>query len=753
MHLPTLISDLVVIIIAAGLMTLLFKRLKQPVVLGYILAGVLAGPSIQFIPTVSDTVNINTWGEIGVIFLLFNLGLDFSIKKLMKVGGTAIVGAMTVLIGMMTTGYLVGTAIGLDRMNCIFLGAMLSMSSTTIIFKAFDEMGLRNKQFAGVVFGILIVEDIFAVLMLVLLSTLAVSQTFEGQELLLSMTKLALFLVGCFVFGIYFIPSMLKALKKILNDEMLLIISIGFCLGLVYVADWIGFSSALGAFMMGAILAETIEAEHIESLVKPVKDLFAAVFFVSVGMLIDLNILWEYKWHVAILTITVMIGQLFFGSFGVLLSGKPVKTAIQSGFSLTQIGEFAFIIASQGIALKVMEPHLYPLIVAVSVVTTFFTPYMIRLAEPAYNGIERALPPSWKQFLDQYTSGSNTIRHQSEWRKYLRSMSRIVGIYLAVTLVLIFAWLQLVAPLIRQFLPGENGNILALVLLIALMAPLLRAIMMKKNRSKAFRHLWNDSKYNRGPLVSLIVLRIIVCMGLVAIPTSALLSTKWGIVLVASLSVIAIMIFSKRVKKHSILMERHFVSNLSAREAESERRAPIRRDFANHLLERDLHLTDIEVRPHSPSIGKTLKELNFRQKCNVNIVTIIRGERRINIPGGDEYLYPLDKLIIVGSDDDILHFHDYIAERYHQADQERREEEADEMNIEQFTISEGSRLIGLSIRESGIRDKAQCLVIGIERGKTSIKNPPPSTVFEEGDIVWIVGERRKVIHLSEGKTL
>ena len=372
MHLPTLISDLVVIIIAAGLMTLLFKRLKQPVVLGYILAGVLAGPSIQFIPTVSDTVNINTWGEIGVIFLLFNLGLDFSIKKLMKVGGTAIVGAMTVLIGMMTTGYLVGTALGLDRMNCIFLGAMLSMSSTTIIFKAFDEMGLRNKQFAGVVFGILIVEDIFAVLMLVLLSTLAVSQTFEGQELLLSMTKLALFLVGCFVFGIYFIPSMLKALKKILNDEMLLIISIGFCLGLVYVADWIGFSSALGAFMMGAILAETIEAEHIESLVKPVKDLFAAVFFVSVGMLIDLNILWEYKWHVAILTITVMIGQLFFGSFGVLLSGKPVKTAIQSGFSLTQIGEFAFIISSQGIALKVMESHNYPLNVAVSVLTTFF---------------------------------------------------------------------------------------------------------------------------------------------------------------------------------------------------------------------------------------------------------------------------------------------------------------------------------------------------------------------------------------------
>ncbi len=305
-------------------------------------------------------------------------------------------------------------------------------------------MGLRNKQFAGVVFGILIVEDIFAVLMLVLLSTLAVSQSFEGEELLFSITKLMLFLVACFVFGIYFIPSLLKKLKKHLNDETLLIVSIGLCLGLVYIANGIGFSSALGAFMMGAILAETIEAEHIEKIIKPVKDLFAAVFFVSVGMLIDLNILWEYKWHVAILTIVVMVGQLFFGSFGVLLSGKPLKTAIHSGFSLTQIGEFAFIIASQGIALSVMEKHLYPLIVAVSVLTTFFTPYMIRLATPACNGINKHLPASWKLFLDNYTSGSNTIHQQSDWKNFLRAISRIVGVYLAVSITLIFIWLQFI---------------------------------------------------------------------------------------------------------------------------------------------------------------------------------------------------------------------------------------------------------------------------------------------------------------------
>ena len=442
MHLPALIVDLVVILIAAGLTTLLFKWLKQPLVLGYLLAGVLAGPAVKVLPTVREVSSIDTWGEIGVIFLLFNLGLDFSVKKLMKVGGTATVGAATVLIGMMFVGYMVGSALGLDRMNCIFLGAMLSMSSTTIIFKAFDEMGLRNRQFTGVVFGILIVEDIFAVLMLVLLSTLAVSRSFEGEELLMNIGRLVLFLVGCFVFGIYFIPTILRAIRKYLTDEMLLIVSIGLCFGLVYIANAMGFSSALGAFMMGAILAETVEAEHIEGLVKPVKDLFGAIFFVSVGMLIDLEVLWEYKWYVAILTAVVMVGQLLFGTCGVLLSGRPLKTAIQSGFSLTQIGEFAFILASQGIALKVMQPYMYPIIVAVSVVTTFFTPYMIRLADPAYARLERGLPASWIRFLDRYASGSNTIRQQSEWRQFLRAVSRFVGVYLAVTLVLLFVWLQ-----------------------------------------------------------------------------------------------------------------------------------------------------------------------------------------------------------------------------------------------------------------------------------------------------------------------
>lgn len=750
-QIPPLFSDLAVILISAGLVTLLFKKLRQPVVLGYIVAGILAGPAIKEIPTVTDVQSIHVWADIGVVFLLFALGLDFSFKKLMKVGGTAVIGAVTVVIGMMTFGYITGLSLGWGHMNSLFLGGMLSMSSTTIIFKAFDDMGLRNQRFAGVVFGILVVEDLFAILLMVLLSTLAVSKHVEGIELLNSVIKLGVFLLFCFVIGIYLIPSFLKKTQRFLNDETLLIVSLGLCLGMVMIATKAGFSSALGAFVMGSILAETIDAEHIEKIVKPVKDLFGAIFFVSVGMLIDPILLWEYKIPILILTVVVMVGQIFFGSFGVLLSGQTVKVAIQSGFSLAQIGEFAFIIATLGLSLGVTDQFLYPIVVTVSVITTFFTPYMIRLAEPAYKIAERTIPANWMRFLERYSSGSNTIRQKSAWNKLLKALMRIVGTYTAVTLVLIFIWLQFVAPFIISKMHGLQGEIISLVLIILLISPMLRAIMMKKNHSAEYQQLWQDSKYNRGPLVSLIILRIILCIGLVMLPVARLLNTAAGIAMAIAATVIAIVIFSKQLKKQSILMERHFFTNLTAREMENERNAPINQKFASHLLERDLHLADFEVKQNSPSMGKTLKELNFRQKCNVNIVTIIRGNRRINIPGGNERLYPFDKLVVVGADDDLNKFRKYIVERYKES--QSILQETKEVNMEQFFISEGSGLIGRTILESGIRDNSGCLVIGIERDSRSIKNPPPTTVFEQGDIVWIVGEHEKVVRLSEGKTV
>ena len=751
-EIPSLISDLAVILVSAGLVTLLFKKLKQPVVLGYVVAGILAGPSIEEIPTVSEVESIRIWADIGVIFLLFALGLDFSFKKLMKVGGTAVIGAITIVIGMMTAGYATGLALGWGHMNSLFLGGMLSMSSTTIIFKAFDDMGLRNQRFAGVVFGILVVEDLFAVLLMVLLSTVAVSKHVEGMELLNSVIKLGVFLLFCFVVGIYLIPSFLKQTKRFLNEETMLIVAIGLCLGMVIIATQAGFSSALGAFVMGSILAETVEAERIERLIKPVKDLFGAIFFVSVGMLIDPAMLWEYKVPILIITLVVMVGQICFASLGVLLSGQPIKIAIQSGFSLAQIGEFAFIIASLGLTLKVTDSFLYPIVVAVSVVTTFFTPYMIRLAEPAYRLADRWIPARWKERLAKFAAGSTTIRQKSTWHKLLKALARIVGTYTAVTLVLIFLMLRFVAPLIQTYLPGIQGNLIALALILAMISPMLRAIMMKKNHSAEFQQLWHDSKFNRGPLISLIILRIVLCAGILMLPIARLINAAAGLLLALCCVLILLIITSKRLKKHSILMERRFFSNLSARELEEERHAPINQRFANHLLERDLHLADFEVKQNSPSMGKSLKELNFRQKCNVNVVTIIRGEQRINIPGGEERLYPFDKLVVVGADDDLTHFRRYIEERYKQSSEEQSTKR-EEMRMEQILISSDSRLVGRSIIESGIRDKAACLVIGIERGNRSIQNPPPTTVFEQGDIVWLVGERSKLVRLSEGKTI
>ena len=748
-HIPLLISDLAVILVAAGIVTLLFKRLKQPVVLGYIVAGLLAGPAVKAMPTVNDVEHIQVWADIGVIFLLFTLGLDFSFKKLMKVGGTAVIGAVTVVIGMMTLGYIAGISLGWGHMNSLFLGGMLSMSSTTIIFKAFDDMGLRNQRFAGIVFGILVVEDLFAVLLMVLLSTLAVSKHVEGIELLDNVVKLGVFLLFCFVVGIYLIPSFLKAARRFLNDETLLVVSLGMCLGMVIIATKAGFSSALGAFVMGSILAETVQAERIEHIVKPVKDLFGAIFFVSVGMLIDPVLLWEYKIPILILTVAVMVGQIFFASSGILISGQTVKIAVQTGFSLAQIGEFAFIIAALGLSLGVTDHFLYPIVVAVSVITTFFTPYMIRMAEPAYKAVEKVVPSSWMAFLERYSSGSNTIKQKSDWNKLLKSLLKVVGTYTAITSVLIFAWLKFVSPVITEYVPGIGGRCLSLAAILIIISPMLRAIMMKKNHSAEFQRLWNDSKYNRGPLASIIALRIILCVALVMMPVARLLNLALGIGLAIAASVIGLVIFSRRLKRQSILMERRFFTNLTAREMESERTATINRRFASHLLERDLHLADFEVKQNSPSIGLTLKELNFRQKCNVNVVTIIRGDRRINIPGGSERLYPFDKLVVVGSDEDLTHFRQFVDERYRESEQDHTESK--EVNMEQIFIGEDSPLAGLTILESGIRDNAGCLVIGIERGTESIKNPPPTTILERGDIVWIVGEYDKVLNLSEGR--
>lgn len=743
-HLPTLIADLALILLCAGVMTLLFKKLKQPLVLGYVVAGFLTSPHMTFMPSVMDTANIQTWADIGVIFLLFALGLEFSFKKIVKVGGTAVIAACTIIFCMLLLGIGVGISFGWQRMDSLFLGGMIAMSSTTIIYKAFDDMGLRRKKFTGLVLSILILEDILAIVLMVVLSTMAVSNNFEGADMLESIAKLLFFLILWFVIGIYLIPEFLKRCRKLMSEETLLIVSLALCFGMVVMAAHTGFSAAFGAFIMGSILAETIEAESIERLVKPVKDLFGAIFFVSVGMMVNPAMIVEYALPILVITLAVILGQACFGTFGVILAGQPLKTAMQCGFSLTQIGEFAFIIASLGVSLHVTSDFLYPIVVAVSVITTFLTPYMIRAAEPASGFVERHLPRSWRRFLVRYSSGSQTVNHENMWRRLLFALARIIVVYSIVSISIIALSFRFIIPFFKENLPGTWGSLLGAVFTILCISPFLRAIMVKKNHSVEFMTLWEDNRVNRGPLVSTVVLRVVIAVLFVMFIIAGLFKASIGLIIGVAVLTVVLMVLSRQLKKQSILIERRFFQNLRSRDMRAEYMGEKKPAYAGRLLSRDLHLADFELLGESVWAGKTLIELNLSKKYGVHIASILRGKRRINIPGGSVRLFPHDKMQVIGTDEQLTVFGEQMSQG---SSLDSSVYENHEMTLKQLIIDSDSAFLGKSLRESGIREQYHCLIAGVEREEEVLMTPDVNAPFKEGDVIWVVGEKEHVYQL------
>ena len=738
-QLAPLISDLALIMVCAGIMTLIFKKLKQPLVLGYIVAGFVASPHFQFTPSVTEMSSIHTWSEIGVVFLLFSLGLDFSIKKLMKVGGSAVISACSIIVSMIVVGITVGFLFGWKRMDCIYLGGMLAMSSTTIIYKAFADLGLRQQRFTGLVLSILILEDILAIVLMVMLTTMAVSKNFEGVEMMYSILKLVFFLILWFVVGIYLIPIFLKHIRKLLTDETTLIVALALCLGMVFMAAKAGFSPAFGAFIMGSILAETIDAERIEKSFAPVKDLFGAIFFVSVGMMVDPQMIVEYWAPILAIVAAILLGQTILGTCGVLLSGQSLKTSMQCGFSLTQIGEFAFIIASLGVSLKVTSDFLYPIVVAVSVITTFLTPYMIRLSVPAYNFVDKHLSEKWKRLLERYAAGVQPVNRENNWRRLLSSVLRIVVIYSVLSVAVILISLHLVAPLIVTALGKQWGEPAATILTLILIAPFLRALIMKKNRSIEFRALWADSRFNHAPLISLIILRVVIGIAFVVYVIESLYQTSAAIGVGVSTVVVGLMIFSRFLKKQSIVLERTFVQNLRSKDLKNVYLGKKKPAYAGRLLDRDIHFSDFLISPDSLWAGKTLLELNLGRKFGVHITSIIRGEHRINIPGASTRVFPSDTLQVIGTDEQLSKFASYAAQI---AETQKDEEfEKHEMYLKQFVVDKKSTFVGRSIRESGIRNKYHCLVVGLESvADGSLHSPDVDEPLTAGDVVWVVGE-------------
>ena len=745
---PTLINDLALILIVAGAVTLLFKKLKQPLVLGYIMAGFIVSPHMPYTMSVIDNTDIKTWADIGVMFLLFSLGLDFSFKKIIKMGITPVITTLTIIIAMMTLGMVVGHAFGWNRMDCIFLGGMLAMSSTTIIYKAFTDMGLRQQKFAGPVMSVLILEDVLAIVMMVMLSALASGTSPDGGEMIGSVMKIGFFLILWFVVGIFAVPLFLRMMRKLINNETLLIVSLGLCCLMAVISTKVGFSSAFGAFVMGSILAETIEAGKIEKLVAPVKDLFGAIFFVSVGMLVDPKIIVEYALPIGALVLTILIGQALFGTFGFLIGGQSLKSAMRCGFSMAQIGEFSFIIASLGLSLKVTGEFLYPVVVAVSVITTFLTPYMIRFSVPCYNVLERRLPKAWIRALNNITLAHPSSAPKGNWHSLIAQMARITLIYSILSTAAIAVMFTFFLPFIRSVMPGMHwlANGICGVLTIMTIAPFLRAIVMKKNHSEEFRALWSESRTNRLPLLVTILVRIIIASAFVFYICNHLTRFTNALVLTIALTIVIAMILSRRLKKQSILMERLFVQNLRSRDIEQQVLGLKKPLYEGHLLDRDIHISDIDVPENSTWAGLSLAELRLSNRFGVHVSSILRGHQRINIPGGDSIIFPGDRLQVIGSDSQLSAIQTTVEGEVvpDDPDIEKRE-----MRLSQIIIDKHSPFTGKTLPETGIRDHFNCMVVGREEGKENLSMISATYRLRLGDIIWIVGEEEALHKLTE----
>lgn len=762
-HLPTIITDLSLILILASIFSVLCKILKQPVVLGYIVAGLLAGPHISLIPTVQPE-NISTWADIGVIFLLFGMGLEFSFKKMMSIGK---VGGKAMLFEVLTLsvfGFAIGRLMGWNFIDSMLLGGMLTMSSTAIIVKAFNDMGLQKEKFAGIVFGILVFEDLFAILLMVILSTFAVSRSFEGSELAMMVARLGFFLVMWFVCGIYLIPTLLKKIKKYLNSETLLLVAMGLCFLMVVLATKAGFSSALGAFIMGSILAETIELENIEKVIQPIKDFFGAIFFVSVGMMVDPQVLFDNFSTVIIIAAASIAGKMIFTTTGVRLAGESMKTAVQSGFSLAQMGEFSFIIASMGMSLGVTSASIYPIVIAVSVITTFTTPYTIKLALPAYHVLESVLPNSLTDKLNK-REDKKAGEKESQWKQLLMSYFFNLAIFSAICLSVYFVSAAFLLPLCATFDNLDFGHIIFSFVSIIAMSPFLIGMVRNRGRqSFLFLSLWSSHNNNRYFLTAMIGLRWVVAIVFLFMTIKLYWNISSVVIVVVALVVFAFIFQNKNLQKGYWKLEARFVKNFNQRQIEmrlnqnSKQEGNMYELDNLHWIDKNLYVSTYLVQKGGVVENKTLKELNLRKVYDIIIVAVTRNGKQINFPDGDFRLEVNDTLLALGQiqklknaqidykgiDLDyskVINLHDFTLKQ--------QSDKHSSIKCMTFIIGENSSWIDKNLYDAQLNRKTNCLVVGIERGDIPIPNPSSHVRFKKDDMVWVMGDDKSLYKLLE----
>jgi CPA2 family monovalent cation:H+ antiporter-2 len=752
MHIPALISDLALMLTTAGVMTILFKKLRQPLVLGYIIAGFIVGPYFTWAPSVTDTVNISTWSEIGIIILMFSLGLEFNLHKLASVGGTAIITAMTAVAGMFLVGFSCGHLLRWSMMNSVFLGGMLSMSSTTIIIKAFEDLKLKQEKFTELVFGTLVIEDIAGIFMMVLLSTIAVSQGISGGELIFSLLKMLFYLALWLLLGIYLLPTVLKKAQQLMNDETLLVVSLGICLGMVLLANHLGFSSALGAFLAGSLLAGTIHAERIEHISKPIKDLFGAVFFISVGMMVNPALILAYIGPITLITLVTVFGKPVFAFLGTLLSGQSLHTAVRCGCSLAQIGEFSFIIASLGISLGVISDYIYPIVVSVSVITTFTTPFIIGSAGKVYGLLQRRLPRKLVVYLETNTSENQSdLEKDSDWAAFIKKYFSRLALYSTIMLGIIVGGVSFLQPFLADYLDAAApaAAIVTALVILGSMAPFLRHCLMQRN--DYFISLWFKGRSNHIALIALTIFRLAVMIVLIMTPLRIMFDFSTLDILLAAVVVIVLIYRSDWLIAPYLQIEARFLTNFNERQLDARKHT----DVGHSWLDEQIYVSRIVCTPESEALYKPLPELMGKQvkRSSFKIIKIIRGHKHVNIPESTEHLEPGDIAFLAGSVQELNNFSlltgveltknesgGYDTLRAFIKNQERQD--GHQLLCYAVTVDKDSKLAGVSVKDSPIKREWGGLLLGLERNLYPILSPNINLRLQENDLIWILGSQK-----------
>ena len=744
---PKIISDLAIMLLTAGVVAVLFKRFKLPLVLGYILAGFLVGPFMPWFFTVADQSSIETWSEIGIIVLMFGLGLEFNLHKLVSVGGTAIITALTEVFGMLVVGYLVGQAMGWGMMDSIFLGGMLSMSSTTIIIKAFDELGVRQEPFAQLVFGTPVIEDIAGIFMMIILSTVSVSKNISGGALALKLGMLVLYLALWLILGIYILPTLLRKAEKFMNDETLLLASLGVCFGMVLLAEALGFSSALGAFLAGSLLAGTVHAERVEHLTAGVKDLFGSVFFLSVGMMLNPEMIVRYIVPILIITVVTIVGKLLISSLGVLLSGQSLSKAIHCGCSLAQIGEFAFIIASLGMSLGVIEEKVYPIVVAVSILTTLTTPFFIKSADGIYRLVHKALPKKLAEKLERYTEEDGARKDQdSDWLRYLRRYVKVTAIYGVLMMGVTLLGQFVLQPLLEKT-PLDQSFVRPICVAFCVLGIALFVRPMLDLHSTEYTTLWVKNRYYRLPLITLTAIRYLGIVLIAFFPLQTLLGVSgvWLLPLIAA--AVALISRTGWLSSAYISAEARFMANFNERNLQRD-------DEGTEWLDEKLFVEELDC--GADTAGKTLKQLDWGHRFSVNVIRIIRGKKHLNMPSGNVELKEGDKLLVIGRTEDLraLRMSLGLPEESDpptlRAFTESQEGDAAHLYATVIPVEKATELQGKTIRTSGLREKYDCMILGLQRDRLPILQPDVNMAIQRDDLVWVLGTRKMAAKLLAG---